>query len=74
MYDELAILTLFISFYSMVAVRLERSVISGPIVFVAAGFLMGPLGSWLVRRRCFTSQFQGNCRPDPRSNPLYRCC
>ena len=44
MYNELAILTLFISFYSMVAVRLERSVISGHIVFVAAGFLMGPLG------------------------------
>jgi NhaP-type Na+/H+ or K+/H+ antiporter len=44
MYDELAILALFIFFYSMIVGRLERSVISGPIIFVAAGVLVGPLG------------------------------
>jgi len=48
MYIELAILALFISIYSMVAGRIERSVISGPMVFVVAGFLMGPFGfGWL---------------------------
>ena len=48
MYVELAILALFIFFYSMVAGRIERSVISGPIIFVAVGFLMGPSGfGWL---------------------------
>jgi len=48
MYAELAILALFIFLYSMVAGRVERSVISGPIVFVIAGFLMGPFGfGWL---------------------------
>jgi len=48
MYIELAILGLFIFVYSMVAGRIERSVVSGPIVFVVAGFLMGPFGlGWL---------------------------
>ncbi len=44
MYIELAILALFIFIYSMVAGRVERSVISGPMVFVTAGFVMGPYG------------------------------
>jgi NhaP-type Na+/H+ or K+/H+ antiporter len=48
MYMELAILALFIFIYSMVAGRIERSAISGPMVFVIAGFLMGPFGfGWL---------------------------
>ena len=48
MYVELAILALFIFIYSMVAGRIERSAISGPIVWVVAGFLMGPFGfGWL---------------------------
>jgi len=42
MYLELAILTLFIFVYSLVAGRVERSVISGPMVFVISGFLLGP--------------------------------
>ena len=48
MYAELAILALFIFLYSMVAGRIERSSISGPMVFVVVGFLMGPFGlGWL---------------------------
>jgi len=48
MYVELAILALFIFLYSMVAGRIERSVVSGPMVFVIVGFLMGPFGfGWL---------------------------
>ena len=48
MYIQLAILALFISVYSMVAGRVERSPVSGPMVFVVAGFLMGPFGmGWL---------------------------
>jgi len=48
MYAELAILALFIFIYSMVAGRVERSVISGPMVFVIVGFLVGPSGlAWL---------------------------
>ncbi len=48
MYAELSILALFIFLYSMVAGRIERSAISGPMVFVVAGFLMGPFGfGWL---------------------------
>ena len=44
MYIELAVFALFVFCYSLVAGRLERAAASGPIVFVAAGFLMGPLG------------------------------
>ena len=48
MYIELAILALFIFVYSMVAGRIERSAISGPMVFVIAGFLVGPFGfGWM---------------------------
>ena len=44
MYIELAILALFIFCYSIIAGRLERTALSGPIIFVFAGLLMGPLG------------------------------
>lgn len=44
MYLELAILALFVFIYSLVAGRVERSVVSGPMVFVVAGFLLGPAG------------------------------
>jgi len=43
MYDELAILALFVFLYSIVAGRVERSAVSGPIVFVVAGIIMGPM-------------------------------
>ena len=44
MYIELAVLALFVFCYSLIAGRVERAAASGPIVFVAAGFLMGPMG------------------------------
>jgi NhaP-type Na+/H+ or K+/H+ antiporter len=44
MYIELAIFALFVFCYSLVAGRVERAAASGPIVFVVAGLLMGPLG------------------------------
>ena len=43
MYNELAIFALFVFCYSLVAGRVERTVISGPIIFVVSGLLMGPL-------------------------------
>ena len=44
MYIEMAVLALFVFFYSLVAGRIERMAMSGPIIFVLVGFLMGPLG------------------------------
>jgi NhaP-type Na+/H+ or K+/H+ antiporter len=44
MYIELAILALFTFFYSVVAGRIEKLPVSGPIVFVITGFMLGPLG------------------------------
>jgi len=43
MYIELAILSLFVFIYSLIAGRLERSLLSGPIVWVLAGVAMGPM-------------------------------
>ena len=44
MYNNLAILCIFAFLYSVVAGRLERSWLSGPIVFVAFGLACGPHG------------------------------
>ena len=42
MYQNAALLAAFLLIYSAVAGRIERSWISGPIVFVAVGFILGP--------------------------------
>ncbi len=48
MYLPLAILTTFAFLYSIVAGRIEKTPISGPIVFITFGVLIGPLGfGWL---------------------------
>ena len=44
MYQNAAVLAVFLLLYSAVAGRVERSWISGPIVFTAAGLVLGPLG------------------------------
>jgi len=43
MYEGLAVIALFIFLFSVVAGRIENSYISGPIVFVVSGFVMGPM-------------------------------
>lgn len=42
MYEQLAVLAVFVFLYSLVSARLERTVFSGPMLFVSAGFIMGP--------------------------------
>ncbi len=49
MYQNAAILAGFLLIYSAVAGRIERSWLSGPIVFTAGGLLLGPYGLGLVR-------------------------
>ena len=44
MYQDLAILALFILVYSSVAGRVERTWVSGPIIFTIFGLLIGPMG------------------------------
>src|ERR1051326_4008792 len=41
MYENAAMLALFLLIYSAIAGRIERSLISGPIVFTAVGFILG---------------------------------
>jgi NhaP-type Na+/H+ or K+/H+ antiporter len=48
MYQDLAILALFILVYSSVAGRVERTWVSGPIVFTLFGLLIGPVGLDLI--------------------------
>jgi NhaP-type Na+/H+ or K+/H+ antiporter len=43
-YQDLAILALFILVYSAIAGRIERTWVSGPIVFTIFGLLIGPAG------------------------------
>jgi NhaP-type Na+/H+ or K+/H+ antiporter len=47
-HQELAVLAIIAFVYSVVAGRVERSSITGPIVFVVVGFLIGPFGvGWI---------------------------
>lgn len=42
MYEQLAVLAVFVFLYSLISRRLESTVLSGPMLFVTAGFIMGP--------------------------------
>jgi NhaP-type Na+/H+ or K+/H+ antiporter len=44
MYENLAILALFAFAFSAVAGRVERSSVTGPIIFIAFGLIAGPFG------------------------------
>jgi sodium/hydrogen antiporter len=44
MYQNAVMLAAFLLVYSAIAGRIERSLISGPIVFTAVGFILGPDG------------------------------
>ena len=44
MYENLAVLVVFAFIFSVVAGRIERSTISGPMVFIAFGLIAGPVG------------------------------
>lgn len=44
MYENLAILALFVFLYSLVCKGLERTLFSGAVIFTAFGVLFGPLG------------------------------
>jgi sodium/hydrogen antiporter len=49
MYQNAAILAAFLLIYSAIAGRVERSLISGPIVFTGVGFILGPEGLGVLR-------------------------
>jgi sodium/hydrogen antiporter len=51
MYENGAILAVFLVIYSTIAGRIERSLISGPIVFTAVGFILGADGLGILRIR-----------------------
>ncbi|SNT31523.1 cation:proton antiporter [Tropicimonas sediminicola] len=42
MHAQLAVLAVFVFLYSLVSKRLERTNFSGPMMFVAVGFILGP--------------------------------
>ena len=48
MYENLAVLVVFAFIFSVVAGRIERSTITGPMVFIAFGLIAGPVGLGLL--------------------------
>ncbi len=48
MYMDLAILAFFVLLYSIIAGRVERTPISGPIIFLLFGLVLGPVGFGLL--------------------------
>ncbi len=48
MYSNVAIMVLFAFVYSVIAGRVERSAVSGPIIFIAFGLIAGPVGLGLL--------------------------
>lgn len=44
MYENLAVIAVFAFFYSAIAGRIERTFVSGPMVFMGFGLALGPLG------------------------------
>ena len=44
MYSNLAVLVLFAFLFSVIAGRVERSAVTGPIIFIAFGLIAGPVG------------------------------
>ena len=52
MYQNAAMLAAFLFIYSAVAGRIERSLISGPIVFTVFGFVLGPRWVGLAATDC----------------------
>ena len=59
MYENLALLAIFILVYSTIAGAVEHSWISGPILFTCFGLLIGPVGldllSWATDRETIRS-------------------
>jgi sodium/hydrogen antiporter len=49
MYETAAILAAVVLVYSMIAGRVSRSWLSGPILFTAAGFILGPAATDLLQ-------------------------
>lgn len=49
MYENGAMMAVFLLIYSAIAGRIERSLISGPIVFTAVGFILGADGLGILR-------------------------
>lgn len=48
MYSNVAIMVLFAFTYSLVAGRVERSAVSGPMIFIAFGLIAGPFGIGII--------------------------
>ena len=44
MYSNVAVMVLFAFVYSVIAGRVERSAVTGPIIFIVFGLIAGPYG------------------------------
>jgi NhaP-type Na+/H+ or K+/H+ antiporter len=58
MYENLAVIAVFAYVFSTIAGRLERSFISGPILFLAFGLLAGPVGLGIINLSVDTQELR----------------
>ena len=54
MYQQVAVIAIFALAYGCVSRWIERSILSGPIVFITGGLLLGPMGLGLIDLRVGT--------------------
>ena len=72
MYETLALLTVFVLVYSSVAGAIERSWISGPIMFTCFGLLIGPVGFDLLSLETDREMISGLAEVDAGHGAVYR--
>lgn len=58
MYQNAAILAIFAFLFVAISGRIDRSLLSGPIIFVAGGFALGPAGLGLLSPNLTTGGFR----------------
>jgi NhaP-type Na+/H+ or K+/H+ antiporter len=58
MYENLATLAIFALVFSLIAGRIERSVITGPMVYIAFGLIAGPVGFGFLAMDIHTTELR----------------
>ena len=62
MYENRAMLAVFLLIYSAIARRIERSLISGPIMFTAIAYILGMRTDWVFCASTSTARDRGFSR------------
>lgn len=58
MYENLATLAIFALMFSLIAGRIERSIVTGPMIYIAFGLIAGPIGFGLLNMDIRTTELR----------------